>query len=208
MSMTSFTAKNQSDNIAGVQFVMFVETSTVERFPVIKDNSVPFTGIRLTDVDVVDPWNYYVPWKGIGFTRESCEFREEQVRTENGYVFKQIVEMNIAKHTYARLINMDAMEHSQFLVIVHMNNGEYRLCGFLNERLEEFGMRFKDLGKTGKSERDYGGYGCSFTLDSPRRSLKITPSADYDDPDWPDDPDYKNMTGVEADLIDNVYERS
>lgn len=172
MTLTSFDRRTD-ENVGGVMFLMFVECSDdIIGWPPTPDNEIYFDRIQATGT---------VPdWKGIAFTRGTCDFREEQTAGENGYIYKQIVEMNIPKKTYDRLTNMDGMEFKQFLVVVHDNNGKYWMCGFYNQRLEACGMKFKDLGKTGKGETEYNGYGCSFTLESRQRALHVVSTSPED----------------------------
>lgn len=171
-------SRKSGDNFGAISNVLFVPMKNVSDIPAPVDDIIDSTAIVLSDID---------KWVNFAFTPETGRFKEEQVNTSSGVLYKITIDLAVAKDNVNRFRTFFDMEHHEFLVMVRDSNSNSRLVGYIDRDGTKFGMRFKTKTDTGEKRVAFNSVECQFYMESRhkcRTAYNITDLPLNPDPSW------------------------
>jgi hypothetical protein len=175
--MDNITRKS-GDNFGSIVNLLFVPMINVSEIPLPDADIIDSTAIGLVGID---------KWVNFAFTPETGRFKEEQVNSPTGVLYKVTVEIAVAKDNLNRFRTFFDMEYHEFLVLVRDANGNSHLIGYIDRDGSKFGMKFKTKSDTGEKRVALNAIECQFYMESRNKcriAYSITDLPLNPDPSW------------------------
>lgn len=171
-------SRKSGDNFGSIVNVLFVPMINVTDIPVPVDDVIDSTAVGLTGID---------KWVNFAFTPETGRFKEEEINTTSGPMYRVTIDMTVAKDNLNRFRTFFEMEWHEFLVMVRDANSNSHLVGYIDRDGSKFGMRFKTKSDTGEKRTAFNSIECQFYMESRHKSriaYNITDLPLNPDPSW------------------------
>lgn len=152
------------DNLAGINAFVFIPIEYVVSVP--KQTNFGLAGSVVIDSGY--------DWFEVGFTLETCGFKEPQKEAKAGDFYEPELIFFVAKNSLNRIALFDKMAKHKYLVLCQDNNGLQRLLGSKTSPLQ-----FKSSGEINDKVSGKNGYQCSFFGQSKHRAFVYLDGFDF-----------------------------